>query len=135
MAALRVKACHENGTATLTVLKEHCSGSCHSCGGCGPEWSELKAKNPVGAKPGDAVTVRACTGAVLLAGALQYLIPAAAFVGCYLLGERTWEKGPLLGILGLAAGFVLARVIHRLFVKKKVLYTIIGFDEEAGMRG
>ena len=129
-ALLRVKSCNPDGTATLIVPKENCSGSCHSCGGCQEEQREVRAHNPIGAKPGDAVKVRSGIWTMLLIGmVLRYLIPVLTFVGGYLLGEHRWGKGPLVSIIGLAAGFVLAQVLNRLYVKKHILYTIVGIEE------
>ena len=133
---LRVKSCDPDGTAVLIVPKETCSGSCHSCGGCPPEQREVKAHNPIGAKPGDAVTVRSGIWAGLLRGViLQYVVTVLTFVGGYLLGEHCWGKGPLMGIIGLVAGFIVAQVLNRLYVKNHILYTIVGVEEQVEKRG
>ena len=128
---IRVKSCNPDGTAIVAIPNEgYCSGSCSSCGGCGEQALTAKAKNPIGAKPGDTVTVSSRTGSAILAAVVQYLIPAALFVGGYLLGENLWQSGPLVGVTGLVAGFGMARALNLLLVKKRAAYTITGFVQE-----
>lgn len=128
---IQVESCNPDGTAMIAIPNEgHCSGSCSTCGGCGDQVLKAKAKNPIGAKPGDTVTVSARTGSAILAAAVQYLIPAALFVGGYLFGENLWQSGPLVGVIGVVAGFAMARALNLLFVKKRAAYTITGFVQE-----
>lgn len=128
---VRIESCNPNGTAVVVIPNEgHCSGSCSSCGGCGTQAQKAKAKNPIDAKPGDAVTVSARTGAALLAAAVQYLIPVALLVACYLFGEFQWQSGPLVGVIGFVAGLGIARALNQLLVKKTAAYTITGFAEK-----
>ncbi len=130
---VRVKQLLADGTAqVLHVRQSACSGECHSCSGCGAQQQQmlLKAKNPIGAKPGDWVTVESATGPVLLAAAVLYMVPILLFVAGYLAGELLWAKGPLVGILGLIIGLVLARVYDRAVAKKKTVYTITGFAKK-----
>lgn len=127
---VRVKALLDGGTAQVVHIRQSaCSGECHSCSGCGAQKQAvlLKAQNPIGAKPGDWVTVESATGPVLLAAAVLYMVPILLFVAGYLVGEHLWTKGPLVGILGFVLGLVLARVYDRAVAKKKTVYTITGF--------
>ena len=69
---VRVQKCNADGTAqVLHVRQSACSGDCHKCSGCGAVQEKLlfTAKNPVGAKPGELVTVKTASGPVLLAAA------------------------------------------------------------------
>ena len=68
---VRVKETYEDGTATVVHVRQSaCSGDCHKCSGCGAaqETIMLKAKNPIGAKRGDLVTLESATGPVLPCG-------------------------------------------------------------------
>lgn len=128
-----VKECMADGTARVVhVRKSACSGECHSCSGCGAAQQQmlLKVNNPIGAKSGDWVRVESATGPVLAAAAVLYMLPVMLFIAAYLVGEHLWTKGPLVGIIGFAAGLVLARVYDRLVAKKKTVYTITGFAEK-----
>ena len=42
------------------------------------------ARNPIGARPGDMVTVESATGPVLKAAAVLYLMPLVLFIAGYL---------------------------------------------------
>ena len=79
---VRVRTIHEDGTATVMHIRESaCSGDCHKCSGCGAakEAILLEAVNPIGAKPGDLVTVEAATGPVLKAALVMYMVPMVPF--------------------------------------------------------
>ena len=81
---VRVRQVHEDGTATVIHVRESaCSGDCHKCSGCGAakEAIILEAKNPIGAKAGDLVTIESETGPVLKAAAVMYLLPMVFFFG------------------------------------------------------
>lgn len=130
---VRVKSCAPDGTAqVLHIRQSACSGDCHQCSGCGSakQTMVLKANNPIGAKPGQLVTVESATGPVLAAAAVLYLVPIVLFLAGYLLGEHLWSKGPLTGIVGFVLGLVFARVYDRAVAKKKTVYTITGFAKE-----
>ena len=122
---VRVLTCNEDGTAqVLCVRQSACSGDCHKCSGCGAVQQKmlLTARNPIGAKPGQVVTVQASSGPVLLAAAVLYLMPLALFVAGYL------TMGPWGGGAGFGLGILLAVVYDRLVARKqKTVYTITGF--------
>ena len=130
---VRVKGCNADGTAQVVHIRQSaCSGDCHQCSGCGAakQTVVLTAQNPIGARPGQLVTVESASGPVLLAAAVLYLVPIVLFVAGYLLGEHLWTKGPLVGISGFILGLVLARVYDRKAAQKKTVYTITGFAKE-----
>ena len=85
------------------------------------------ATNPVGARPGDLVTVESATGPVLKAAAVLYLLPLALFIAGYLLGMQ-WQLGGLVGGVAFVLSIGIIIAYDRLVMKKKnTVYTIIGF--------
>ena len=128
---VRVRQTHEDGTATVIHIRESaCSGDCHKCSGCGAakEAILLEAKNPIGAKPGDLVTIESESGPVLKAAAVMYLLPMVLFFGGYALGVALWQMGGLVGGLAFLASIGLAVVYDRKVVRKQNTgYTIIRF--------
>ena len=57
---VRIRNTHDDGMATVIHVRESaCSGDCHKCSGCGAVQQKLlfTARNPIGAKPGETVTV------------------------------------------------------------------------------
>ena len=128
---VRVRQIHEDGTATVIHVRESaCSGDCHKCSGCGAakEAILLEAKNPIGARPGDLVTIESESGPVLKAAAVMYLLPMVFFFAGYALGAAIWQQGGLGGGLAFLASIGLAVVYDRQVVKKQNTgYTIIRF--------
>lgn len=124
----KVRVCCPDGTAQVLCIRESaCSGDCHKCAGCGAVQQKLlfTAKNPIGAQPGDTVTVASDTGPVLLGAAVLYMLPLLLFfVGWLLFGGWGGGLGALLGLLGAVA-------YDRLVAKKRpAAYTIIGWANE-----
>ena len=128
---VRVRKIHEDGTATVIHVRESaCSGDCHKCSGCGAakEAILLEAKNPIGAKPGDLVTIESATGPVLKAAMVMYMVPMVLFFVGYAIGAALWNRGALMGCLFFVASIGLAVIYDRKVVKKQNLgYTITGF--------
>lgn len=127
---VRVRQVHEDGTATVIHIRESaCSGDCHKCSGCGAakEAILLDAKNPIGAKPGDLVTVESETGPVLKAAAVMYMLPMVLFFAGYAIGV-VFQQGALVGCLAFLVSIGLAVLYDRKVVKKQNTgYTITGF--------
>ena len=127
---VRVRQVHEDGTATVIHVRESaCSGDCHKCSGCGAakEAILLEAANPIGAKPGDLVTVESETGPVLKAAVVMYMLPMVLFFAGYALGEVIGQ-GALVGCLSFLMSIGLAVIYDRKVVKKQNNgYTITGF--------
>lgn len=128
---VRVQKCNDDGTAqVIHVRQSACSGDCHQCSGCGAakETLLLTANNPIGAQPGQVVTVRAQSGPVLLDAAVLYMMPLTLFFVGYLLLELTLGRGALGGCLSFVIGIVLATVYdRRVAAKRETVYTITGF--------
>ena len=128
---VQVVSCNSDETAqVLHIRQSACSGDCHKCSGCGAAEQKmlLTARNPIGAKPGQMVTVE--SNGILLAAMVLYIVPLVLFVAAYLLGEHLWGRGPLLGLAGLVFGFTLTRLYDRFITKKKIVYTITGLVNE-----
>ena len=127
---VKVLTCEADGTAQVAYLRQSaCSGDCHKCSGCGAVQQTMivTARNPIGAKPGDMVTIESETGPVLKAAAVLYLMPLALFIAGYLVGMQ-WQLGGLIGALAFFASIALVVAYDRLVMKKKnTVYTIIGF--------
>ncbi len=71
------------GFAEISVpRKSACGHDCEECAGCGVTGTAVhaRAKNPVGAKPGDKVVVESDTRKMLRIVALVYLIPVLLFL-------------------------------------------------------
>ena len=128
---VRVRKIHEDGTATVIHVRESaCSGDCHKCSGCGAakEAILLEAKNPIGAKPGDLVTIESATGPVLKAAMVMYMVPMVLFFVGYAIGAALWNRGALMGCLFFVASIGLAVIYDRKVLKKQnTEYTITGF--------
>ena len=126
----KVCAVYENGTAQVMVVRESaCSGDCHKCSGCGAAKETLlfEAVNPIGARPGELVTIKSESGPVLAGAAVLYMVPLALFFLGYFLGDQI-GMGGLAGVLGCVLGFVLAAVYDRkVTAKKNTVYTITGY--------
>ena len=131
---VRVKRVNPDGTArVIHVRQSACSGDCHKCSGCGAmqETVELTARNPIGAAPGDLVTMEAKSGPVLKAAAVLYMLPLVLFFLGYFLGQVFLGRGALIGCLAFALAIVLCVLYDRAMGRKKETeYTITGFVSE-----
>ena len=127
---VRVRQVYDDGTAQVLHIRESaCSGDCHKCSGCGAakEGIVLRVENPIGAAPGDLVTIEAATGPVLRGAAVLYMMPLLLFFLGYALGA-VWGRGGLAGCLAFAAGIGLVIVYdRRVAAKHETAYTITGF--------
>ena len=123
---VKVLSCTEDGMAQVACLRQSaCSGDCHKCSGCGAAEQTMifTAQNPVGATPGDLVTVEAASGPVLKAAAMVYMLPLVLFFVGYALGAALWQMGALVGCLAFVISIVLCVAYDRKFAKKrKIIY-------------
>ena len=130
---VRVRRINQDGTAeVIHVRQSACSGDCHKCSGCGAaqETMLLTAKNPIGAKPGELVVIRAKSAPVLAAAAILYVLPLLLFFGGYALGAALWQSGGLTGAVAFALGILIAALYDRYIGKnKKTEYTITGYGQ------
>lgn len=127
---VKVLSCDGDGSAQVVYVRQSaCSGDCHKCSGCGAVQQPVivTARNPIGACPGDLVTIESATGPVLKAAAVLYLLPLVLFIAGYLIGMQ-WNLGGLIGALAFALSIGLVIAYDRLVMKKKnTVYTIIGY--------
>lgn len=128
---VRVKKTLDNGTAQVIHIRESaCSGDCHKCSGCGAAQEAIvfEARNPIGAKTGDFVTVESETGPVLKAAVVLYMLPLALFFLGYALGAALGISGGLAGCAAFVLSIALIVVYDRRMAKKdNTIYTITGF--------
>ena len=83
------------GYATISVpRKSACGHDCEECAGCGMTGAAIKAKakNVIGAQPGQKVIVESSTQKLLGVGALVYLLPVVFFLMGYFLSEGLSES-------------------------------------------
>ena len=125
---VRVTQVNEDGTALVLHIRESaCSGDCHKCSGCGAAKEAIlfEAQNPIGARPGDLVTVSSETGPVLKAAAVLYMLPLVLFFGGYALGAVLGLSGGAVGGIAFVLSVGLIVVYDRHMAKKdNTVYTI-----------
>ena len=130
---VRVQKLNSDGTAqVIHVRQSACSGDCHKCSGCGAvsQTMVLTARNPIGAVPGQTVTIRTESGPVLAAAAVLYMLPLVLFFAGYLLFHLLWQRGALGGYIAFVLGIAIVFGYDRLVAKKKkAVYTITGFAQ------
>ena len=127
----KVYTCQPDGTAQVMVVRQSaCSGDCHKCSGCGAVEQKLllTVQNPIGARPGEVVTISSDSAPVLKGAAILYLLPLVLFVAGYLIGMQ-WQLGGLTGLGAFALGIAGAVAYDRLVVNRQnTQYTITGYD-------
>jgi len=127
---VKVLTCGTDDTAQVVYVRQSaCSGDCHKCSGCGAVQQSMifTARNAIGARPGDLVTVESATGPVLKAAAVLYMLPLVLFIAGYLIGMQ-WNLGGVTGGLAFVLSIGLIIAYDRLVMKKKnTVYTIIGY--------
>ncbi len=127
---VRVQKCNPDGTAQVMYIRQSaCSGDCHKCSGCGAVEQKMlfTARNPIGAQPGQVVTIRTESGPVLAAAAVLYLLPVALFIAGYIGFMALALQGGLGGIIGFILGVAISVLYDRKVAsKRQAVYTITG---------
>ena len=130
---VRIREILPDGTALVVHVRESaCSGDCHKCSGCGAaqETLLLRVDNPIGAVPGDLVTVSGQTVPVLKAAAVLYLAPLGLFFLGYLGAALLGHSGALWGGIAFLLSICLIVAYDRRMAKKQtVRYTATAFAE------
>ena len=95
-----VEQIKKTGLAEVSVARETaCGHDCGDCAGCGlrPGAIRVIARDPLGVFPGEKVVIRSDTGSVLSIAAQVYLLPLAALLAGYFLGQAVsiWLGGGL----------------------------------------
>ena len=128
---VRIREVYPDGTALAVHRRQSaCSGDCHKCSGCGAaqETMLLRVDNPIGAVPGDLVTITGETAPVLKAAAVLYLAPLALFFLGYLVAALLGQSGALWG--GIAFGLSICLILaydRRMAKQNPRLYTATAF--------
>lgn len=110
--------------------KSACGHDCEECAGCGISGTAVhaRARNPIGARPGQKVIVQSDTKNMLGIVVAVYLIPVVLFfVGYLATGALTEPCRYAIGGAAFALGFVLAILYDRRLKKQGGLeFTITG---------
>jgi sigma-E factor negative regulatory protein RseC len=115
----------DNGMAEVVTDRRNACGGCEKSHGCRSCLTSAKmvstVRNSAGAGQGDVVSIYLKEPALWTGAVFLYIVPilwllAGAFVGASL--GSNWEIGEtgsaiLMGLLGLALGFLMARVISK----------------------
>ena len=122
-----------DGYAEVFVRRESaCSGDCHKCSGCGAQQQQVfvRARNSIGAEPGDRVIVSTEARQMLPAMLVVYILPLALMLAGYFAGLALPVSPGLLSCLGFALGVGLI-VLYNRFVEKRrpVQYEITAFAQ------
>ncbi len=140
---VRVRRILEDGRAEVVCIRESaCSGDCHKCSGCGAakETILLTADNPLGARPGELVTLRSASGPVLKAAAVLYMLPLLLFFAGYAVGPVLGLPGGISGALAfLLSIFLIVLYDRRMAKNENTVYIITGYAADSplhsGKRG
>ena len=110
----------DNNYAEISVpRKSACGHDCEECAGCGVSGAAVKAKarNPIGAAPGQKVVVESSTKKMLGIVAFVYFIPVVLFLLGYLLMVFA-GFGVALQYTAAVIGFVLGILFAILYDRK-----------------
>ncbi len=128
---VKVVRADADGTAqVLHIRQSACSGDCHKCSGCGAVQQKLllTARNPIGARTGDTVTVQTESAPVLTGALVLYIVPLLLFFAGCLAGQLLWHRPVLTGAMAFVLGVALAVLYDRTVAsKRKTVYTITGY--------
>ena len=115
----------DNGMAEVVTDRRNACGRCEHSHGCRSCLTSAKmvamVRNPAGAGQGDVVSIYLKKSALWTGAVFLYIVPilwlmAGAFIGASF--GRNWDMGEteaaiLMGLLGLALGFMMARIISK----------------------
>ena len=118
------------GYATISVpRKSACGHDCEECAGCGMTGSAIyaKAKNSIGATPGQKVVVESSTKKLLGVVALVYLLPVIFFLLGYFLSEGISENIRYVIAVAAAALTMIPIMLYDRYARRNntLTYTIV----------
>lgn len=118
------------GYATISVpRKSACGHDCEECAGCGMTGAAIytKAKNGIGATPGQKVVVESSTKKLLGVVALVYLLPVVFFLMGYFLSEGVSESVRYIIAVAAAALTMIPIVLYDRHARRNdtLTYTIV----------
>ncbi len=113
------------GYAEISVpRKSACGHDCEECAGCGMTGAAVKARarNDIGAQPGDKVVVESSTRKIFGVVALVYVLPVALFLLGYFLSEGLAEGARYaIAIAAFAVSFIPCVLYDRHARRKELL--------------
>lgn len=113
------------GYAEISVpRKSACGHDCEECAGCGMTGAAIKAraKNDIGAQPGDKVVVESSTKKIFGVVALVYVLPVVLFLlGYFLSGGLSEGARYAIAIAAFAVSFIPCVLYDRHARKKELL--------------
>ena len=113
------------GYAEISVpRKSACGHDCEECAGCGMTGAAIKARarNDIGAQPGDKVVVESSTRKIFGVVALVYVLPVVFFLLGYFLSEGVAEGARYaIAIAAFAVSFIPCVLYDRHARKKELL--------------
>ena len=113
------------GYAEISVpRKSACGHDCEECAGCGMTGAAIKARarNDIGAQPGDKVVVESSTKKIFGVVALVYVLPVVLFLLGYFLSEGLAEGVRYaIAIAAFAVSFIPCVLYDRHARKKELL--------------
>ena len=113
------------GYAEISVpRKSACGHDCEECAGCGMTGAAIKARarNDIGAQPGDKVVVESSTRKIFGVVALVYVLPVVLFLLGYFLSEVLSEgMRYAIAIAAFAVSFIPCVLYDRHARKKELL--------------
>ena len=120
----------DNGYAQISVpRKSACGHDCENCAGCGVTGAAVRARarNTIGAQPGQKVIVESSTKKLLGVVALVYILPLICFLLGYFLSAGLGETvRSLIAITAAALSFIPCVVYDRYARRHESLtYTIL----------
>ena len=100
--------------------KSACGHDCEECAGCGMTGAAIKAKakNKIGAQPGQKVIVESSTKKLLGVVALVYLLPVVLFLMGYFLSDGLVENVRYAIAIGAAAVSMIPIVLYDRHAKR-----------------
>ena len=109
--------------------KSACGHDCEECAGCGMTGAAIRAKarNEIGAAPGEKVVVESSTQKLLGVVALVYLLPVVLFLLGYFLSEGLAENWRYAIAIAAAVISLIPCVLYDRFARRKevLTYTIM----------
>lgn len=128
---VEVKSVSADGYAHVAAIRRSaCSGDCHKCSGCGAVVQEVqvRAKNLIGAVPGDQVIVESSTRAVFSALLVVYLLPIILLLAGYFVGYGLQLRPGLWSLAGFCLGIVVILLYNRhISHRSQMQFTITAF--------
>lgn len=124
---VQVYKVYPDGSADVFVQRESaCSGDCHKCSGCGAAKQQVfvRARNAIGAAPGDRVIVSSDDRQVLPAMLVVYIVPLVLLLAGYFAGYAMGLLPGLFAFVGFALGVGLTLLYNRRMKKRPVSFVI-----------